>query len=138
MSSTLSHAFIYVIGPLVVGVGTVLAAFKVARGSVQAAEVARESEDRASFVDGYHSLVGDLQTDVARLRKDHEELRGEHERLNGHVKDLEVQSIKDKSLIRALTVYVQLLRQEIRRLGGTVPIAPYQVDEEVTTDAPKG
>lgn len=131
MMDALSGVLAYVVGPSIVTVGTAMAARAAARGSVKAAEVSAETNQEATAVSGYHQLVEDLRTDVTRLRQDHDSLREEHEDIRRHVKLLEDQALRDKSLIRHLVAYIRVLRKEISRLGGAVPEAPIGVEDRI-------
>lgn len=94
-------------------------------------EEANAITEEANAVAGFHQLVGDLQADMARLRKDHDALRTEHNRLGEHVKTLEKERVKDKTLIRNLIGYARLLIETLRTAGMAVPDPPAGIDAEL-------
>lgn len=123
----------YVVGPSIVTLGSVTAAKFASRGTVKAAQTTAEQAKETGAVSGYHELVSDLRQDVNRLRQDYDSLRTDHEEVRRHVKSLEDQATRDKSLIRHLILYIRALRDEIQRLGGTPVEAPADLDDRIST-----
>lgn len=130
--------WLYVLG----GVVTIAGSYLVARVG---AKVSRHATDttaaltqeanaltrEANAMEGLDRLVKNLETDMARLRQDHDTLRGEHDRLGEHVKALEKERAKDKTLIRNLIAYARLLIEALRTAGMPVPDPPAGIDAEL-------
>ena len=93
----------------------------VARYSKKANDKTVEVQKDANAVAGFHELVGDLRAEVDRLRNDVGELRKQ-------VLALEGERANDRSLIRHLVAYVNVLRSALRGAGQSVPEAPGALD----------
>lgn len=89
----------------------------VARYSKKANDKTAEVQQDANAVAGFHQLVGDLRTEVDRLRTEVGELRQ-------HVLALEGERTRDRSLIRHLIGYVNVLIAALRTAGQPIPEAP--------------
>lgn len=100
----------------------------IANSSKQANDKTADVQKDANAVSGFHELVGDLRTDIGRLRSEVSELRDELDKTNRHVKTLEDQRAKDKSLIRYLVAYVRTLIAALTQAGIPIPEAPAGLD----------
>jgi hypothetical protein len=134
--SPLQAVLAYVVGPLIITIGTILAAKFAQRGSETAAKTTATAEKEVSVVDGYHQLVSDLRVDFDRLRDDHNALVEDHDELKSHVKGLEHQAQRDRNLIRHLWNYIRILREKIVQLNGVPPEPPPVLREDLDTGAP--
>lgn len=122
-------------------VGTILGAIITVAGSYVVAriggKVSKHATDttaqvtkEANAVEGFHELVGDLQSDLRRLREDHETLHREHNDLKRHVEVLERERSKYRRTIRQLIAYAKQLRAALVSSGTPVPPPPPELDLE--------
>lgn len=123
------QAALNVAGSAFVLLGTVYVARKGAQSSKHAADRTAEVQEEANAVNGYTHLVADLRTDIDRLRKDHDSLAEKHVELKSHVRDLEIQRRRDRSLIRALYDLARRMRDSLRAAGLPVPESAVDLDE---------
>lgn len=134
--SPLQSILAYVVGPMIITVGTIIAAKFAQRASERAAKTTAKAEEKTTAVDGYHQLVSDLRVEVDRLRESHNALFADHGELKLHVQSLEHQARRDKSLIRHLWNYVRILRDKIVDLGDIPPEPPTILRDDIDAGAP--
>lgn len=100
----------------------------IASSSKQANDKTAEVQKDANAVSGFHELVGDLRAELDRLGGKVERLEDALDKTNRHVKTLEDQRAKDKTLIRYLVTYIRTLIAALTRAGMPIPEAPAGLD----------
>ena len=93
----------------------------VARLSRAANAKTAEVQQEANALDGMDKLVKNLETRLGNVEE-------RAEKLAERVQTLESERVRDKSLIRHLITYAQILREALRNLGQPVPEPPGGLD----------
>lgn len=117
----------YIVGALITGgVGVVLFILNRMFGADSAASVAAQ----------WQGWAAELKARVAALEVDVEELKTALTDARAANQELTAQNRKKAALLKLLVRWSMLLRDEVIRLGGTVPRPPLEVEDALTTLEP--
>ncbi len=139
-----------ILGYLITGVVTLIGAWLVYKGGKRTSETAKAATDGATRTDAQHSALEAWQhlldpyiSEVDRLRAritDEHNKRMEHEESTREALEIQRQQIDDlrqnlatwQRVAKTIARWATALRDEVLRLGGTVPATP---DELLTLQA---
>lgn len=124
------HTVGIVVGAVITVAGSYIVARVGGKVSKHATDTTAQVAKEANAVEGFHELVGDLQSDLRRLREDHEALYRAHNDLQRHVTILEHERSKNRRTIRQLVAYAKQLRAALVSSGTPVPAPPPELDLE--------
>lgn len=122
----------YVIGPMIITAGTVLAARFAGRSADRAAESTTEVEKEANAIDGFDRLARSLERRVGGLVDEVGRLQNRLAELEREVRHLRNERQENRALIRRLWARLQVAIAEIHRLHGNVPPDAHHDEERVT------